>query len=71
MDQNQQNLDSAMRCMDLISCRGRQEVKAMAAAFQLIEATLADLAEKQGEPPHHWGGSPCFSAWSARVASMS
>lgn len=51
MDQNQQNLDSALRCMDLIACRGRQEVKAMAAAFQLIEATLADLVEKQGEPP--------------------
>ena len=43
MDQNQQNLDSAMRCMDLIACRGRQEVKAMAAAFQLIEATQEPL----------------------------
>ena len=47
MDQNQQNLDSEMRCMELIACRGRQEVKAMAAAFQLIEATLADITEKQ------------------------
>ena len=51
MEQNKQNLDSALRCMDLIACRGRQEVKAMAAAYQLIEATLADLVEKQGEPP--------------------
>lgn len=51
MDQNQQNLDSALRCLDLVTCHGRQEVKAMAAAFQLIEATLANLGEKQGEPP--------------------
>ena len=47
MNQNQQNLESAMRSMDLIACRGPQEVKAMAAAFQLIEATLADITEKQ------------------------
>lgn len=50
MDQNTQNLEGALRCLDLISCRGRQEVKALSAAFQLIEATLVDLAEKQKEP---------------------
>lgn len=51
MEQNKQNLEGALRCLDLVACRGRQEVKAMAAAFQLIEATLVDLVEKQGEPP--------------------
>lgn len=47
MDQNKQNLEGALRCLDLVTCRGRQEVKAMAAAYQLIEATLENLVEKQ------------------------
>ena len=44
MNDNLQKLDGVIRCLDLISVQGRQEIRALDAAYRLLEDVMSDLA---------------------------
>lgn len=44
MNDNLQKLDGVIRCLDLISVQGRQEIRALDAAYRLLEDVMNNLA---------------------------
>lgn len=49
MNDNLQKLDGVIRCLDLISVQGRQEIRALDAAYRLLEDVMNNLATPSKE----------------------